>query len=89
MQHVNSVDGELYQEGFGNGCYGVATNRDMNDSNMNLSDLNGKAIVTHSESLMSMRQCGLLSKYVIRQIHSDIVTVEALSRLQASEMMSN
>ena len=33
-----------------------------------------------------MRKCGLLSKSAIRQIQSDIVTVEALSRLQASEI---
>ena len=36
-----------------------------------------------------MRQCGLLSRNAIRQIHSDIVTVEALSRLQASELQSS
>ena len=36
-----------------------------------------------------MRQCGLLSRNVIRQIQSDIVTVEALSRLQNSEITSN
>ena len=45
--------------------------------------------MTHSESFKSMRQCGLLSRNVIRQIQSDIVTVEALSRLQNSEITSN
>ena len=63
--HANSIDGQLYQEGFGQGC--VATLRDRNDSNINFSELNRKNQVTkHSESLQSMRQCGLLSKYAIR-----------------------
>ena len=35
-----------------------------------------------------MRECGLLSKHAIRQIQSDVVTIEALSRLQASEFQS-
>ena len=35
-----------------------------------------------------MSRCGLLSRVAIRQIQSDIVTVEALSRLQASEIQS-
>ena len=35
-----------------------------------------------------MNQCGLLSKNSIRQIQSDIVTIEALSRLQQSEIQS-
>ena len=65
--HANSIDGQLYQEGFGQGCFGVATVRDRNDSNINFSELNRKnQVTTHSESLQSMRQCGLLSKYAIR-----------------------
>ena len=35
-----------------------------------------------------MRQTGLLSRKVIRQIQSDIVTMEALSRLGPSDMHS-
>jgi len=35
-----------------------------------------------------MRQTGLLSRNVIRQIHSDIVTIEALSRLNPSEVQT-
>ena len=35
-----------------------------------------------------MKECGLLSKRVIRQIQSDVVTIEALSRLQASELQT-
>jgi len=31
-----------------------------------------------------MNKSGLLSKNVIRQIHSDVVSIEALSRLQFS-----
>ena len=44
--------------------------------------------MNRADSFKSMRQCGLLSRNVIRQIQSDIVTVEALSRLQASEIQS-
>lgn len=87
---VHSLEGQLYQEGFGNGGACISNQK---DSIANFSEINklngGKKIVTHSESLQSMRQCGLLSKNTIRQIHSDIVTVEALSRLQASELQSS
>jgi len=47
-----SIQGQLYHEGFGNGGYG-ATNRD-NDSNANFSDVNGNQILTHSESIKQM-----------------------------------
>ena len=52
----------------------------------NLDDLNSKKFASHSQSYKSMFHCGLLSNETLRKIHSDIVTVEALSSLECSQV---
>jgi len=75
---------QIYEE-----SSGLQERRSNVEVDVALSDLNSKKFASYTQSFKSVFHCGLLSKVSVRQIQSDIVTVEALSRLHPSEIYAS